>query len=410
MQMFRRGDIGPAVEEVRATLTALGLLEQPWLLSGEAEVFDEATDRAVRAFQQRRGVTVDGLVGPETYAALQAARLSLGDRILLHVPGRLLGGDDVAALQERLLELGFDAGRVDSLFGTRTEQALVRFQREYGLVSDGVCGPATLRALKQLGRLVTGGRPQAMRESEALHRSGVSLAGKVVVLDPGHGGSDPGATGHGLQEAVLVMDLAARLEGRLTAVGVQTLLTRGPDSCPDDADRAGLANRARADLVLSLHVDRADSPACHGVATYHYGTVPSGRAGAGTGGSGAGTGASGTGAGGSGTGAGSGTGVTSTVGERLAGLVQRELVARTDLLDCRTHAKSWSLLRLTSMPTVRVELGHVSNAGDAARLDDPAFRDTVAEALLVAVQRLFLPKDLDPPTGIMRLPDLAHLA
>ena len=393
MQMFRRGDTGPAVEEVRATLSALGLLEQPWLLSGEAEVFDDATDRAVRAFQQRRGVTVDGLVGPETYAALQAARLSLGDRILLHVPGRLLGGDDVAALQERLLELGFDAGRVDSLFGTRTEQALVRFQREYGLVSDGVCGPATLRALKQLGRLVTGGRPQAMRESEALHRSGVSLAGKVVVLDPGHGGSDSGATGHGLQEAVLVMDLAARLEGRLTAVGVQTLLTRGPDSCPDDADRAGLANRARADLVLSLHVDRADSPACHGVATYHYGTVPSGKAGAGTGGSGAGA----------------GTGVTSTVGERLAGLVQRELVARTDLLDCRTHAKSWSLLRLTSMPTVRVELGHVSNPGDAARLDDPAFRDTVAEALLVAVQRLFLPKDLDPPTGIMRLPDLAHL-
>ena len=394
MQMFRRGDTGPAVEEVRATLSALGLLEQPWLLSGEAEVFDDATDRAVRAFQQRRGVTVDGLVGPETYAALQAARLSLGDRILLHVPGRLLGGDDVAALQERLLELGFDAGRVDSLFGTRTEQALVRFQREYGLVSDGVCGPATLRALKQLGRLVTGGRPQAMRESEALHRSGVSLAGKVVVLDPGHGGSDSGATGHGLQEAVLVMDLAARLEGRLTAVGVQTLLTRGPDSCPDDAYRAGLANRARADLVLSLHVDRADSPACHGVATYHYGTVPSGRAGAGTGGSGAGA----------------GTGVTSTVGERLAGLVQRELVARTDLLDCRTHAKSWSLLRLTSMPTVRVELGHVSNPGDAARLDDPAFRDTVAEALLVAVQRLFLPKDLDSPTGIMRLPDLAHLA
>ena len=415
MQMFRRGDTGPAVEEVRATLTALGLLEQPWLLSREAEVFDEATDRAVRAFQQRRGVTVDGLVGPETYAALQAARLSLGDRILLHVPGRLLGGDDVAALQERLLELGFDAGRVDSQFGSRTEQALVRFQREYGLVSDGVCGPATLRALKQLGRLVTGGRPQAMRESEALHRSGVSLAGKVVVLDPGHGGSDPGATGHGLQEAALVMDLAARLEGRLTAVGVQTLLTRGPDSCPDDVDRAGLANRARADLVLSLHVDRADSPACHGVATYHYGTVPSGRAGAGTvgsgsGGSGTGAGGSGTGGSGAGTGAGSGTGVTSTVGERLAGLVQRELVARTDLLDCRTHAKSWSLLRLTSMPTVRVELGHVSNPGDAARLDDPAFRDTVAEALLVAVQRLFLPKDLDPPTGIMRLPDLAHLA
>lgn len=382
MQVFRRGDTGPAVDEVRATLTTLGLLAGPGLLAGEGAVFDDATDRAVRAFQQQRGVTVDGLVGPETYAALQAARLSLGDRILLHVPSRILGGDDVAALQERLLELGFDAGRVDSLFGPRTEQALVRFQREYGLVSDGVCGPATLRALKQLGRLVTGGRPQAMRENEALRRSGVSLAGKVVVVDPGHGGTDPGSTGHGLQEAALVMDLASRLEGRLSAVGVRALLTRGPDSCPDDTHRAGLANEARADLVLSLHVDRAESPACHGVATYHYGTARGA----------------------------AGSGATSTVGEQLAGLVQRELVARTDLLDCRTHAKSWNLLRLTVMPTVRVELGHLSNAGDAARLADPGFRDTVAEALLVAVQRLFLPVDLDPPTGVMRLPDLAHLA
>ena len=371
MQVFRRGDTGPAVDEVRATLTALGLLSE----AGSS--FDAATDRAVRTFQQRRGVTVDGAVGPETYAALQAARLSLGDRILLHVPGRMLGGDDVGMLQERLLELGFDAGRVDSLFGPRTEQALTGFQREYGLVSDGVCGPSTLRALRQLGRLVTGGRPQAMRESEVLHRSGVSLAGKVVVVDPGHGGTDRGATGHGLEEASLAMDLAARLEGRLTAVGVQTLLTRGPDSCPPDQDRAALANEARADLVLSLHVDRTTSPDCHGVATYHYGT---------------------------------GSGTTSTVGEQLAGLVQRELVARTDLLDCRTHAKSWNLLRLTAMPAVRVELGHVSNPGDAARLSDPAFRDTVAEALLVAVQRLYLPVDLDPPTGVLRLPDLAHLA
>jgi N-acetylmuramoyl-L-alanine amidase len=58
---------------------------------------------------------------------------------------------------------------------------------------------------------------------------------------------------------------------------------------------------------------------------------------------------------------------------------------------------------------VRLELGHLSAAGDAARLADPAFRDTVAEAVLVAVQRLYLPPDLDPPTGVLRLPDLASL-
>jgi N-acetylmuramoyl-L-alanine amidase len=370
-QLFRLGDAGAAVAEVQATLVGLGLLGQ----APPEPVFDEATDRALRTFQQRRGLSVDGIVGAETYRALVAARWRLGDR-LLTLATLPYAGDDVAALQERLLELGFDAGRVDGVFGGRTEAALKGLQRDYGLVPDGTCGPATLRALRQLGRHVTGGAPHALRESEALHRSGVSLPGKVVVIDPGHGGLERGATGHGLEEAAVVEDLAARLEGRLGAVGVRALLTRGPDSCPSDADRARFANAAAADLLLSLHVDRGSSAAPHGVATYHFGT---------------------------------GKGVTSTIGEKLASLVQREVVARTDLLDCRVHEKTWELLRLTRMPAVRLELGHVTARGDAARLADPAFRDTVAEAVLVAVQRLYLPPDLDPPTGVLRLPDLARL-
>jgi N-acetylmuramoyl-L-alanine amidase len=371
VQLFRLGDRGAAVADVQALLHGLGLLaEVP-----PEPVFDDATDRALREFQQRRGLSVDGIVGAETYRALAAARWKLGDR-LLSLATRPYVGDDVAALQERLLELGFDAGRADGVFGPRTEKALRGLQREYGLVADGTCGPATLRALRQLGRHVTGGRPQVLREAEALHRSGAALPGKVVVLDPGHGGADRGATGHGLEEATLVEDLAARLEGRLTAVGVRTLLTRGADSCPSDAERAEFANEAGADLVLSLHVDRAASPHCHGVASYHFGA---------------------------------GRGTTSTVGEQLASLVQREVVARTDLLDCRVHEKTWEILRLTRMPAVRLELGHLTHAGDAARLADPAFRDTVAEAVLVAIQRLYLPVDLDPPTGVMKLPDFSAL-
>lgn len=369
--LYRLGDRGAAVADVQATLVGLGLLEQ----APDEPVFDEATDRALRHFQQRRGLSVDGIVGPETYRALAAARWRLGDRIL-SLATRPYVGDDVAELQERLLELGFDAGRADGVFGTRTATALRGLQREYGLVADGTCGPATLRALKQLGRKVVGGRPHALRETEALHRSGASLAGKVVVLDPGHGDGDRGATGHGMDEASLVEDLAARLEGRLSAVGVRTLLTRGPDTNPSEAERADFANAAGADLVLSLHVDRAPSAACNGIACYHFGT---------------------------------GTGTTSTVGEKLAEMVQREVVARTDLLDCRVHAKTWSLLRLTRMPAVRIEVGHVTSPRDAARLADPAFRDTVAEGVLIGVQRLYLPDDLDPPTGVMRLPDLAQI-
>ena len=370
-QLYRLGDRGPAVADVQATLVGLGLLAE---LPAEP-VFDDATDRALRHFQQDRGLSVDGVVGPDTYRALAAARWKLGDRIL-SLATRPYVGDDVAALQERLLELGFDAGRADGVFGERTASALRGLQREYGLVADGTCGPGTLRALKQLGRKVVGGRPHALRETEALYRSGSSLAGKVVVLDPAHGGTERGACAHGMEEAALVEDLAARLEGRLTAVGVRALLTRGPESNPTEAERAAFANDAGADLVLSLHVDRAASPHCHGVAAYHFGT---------------------------------GTGATSTVGEKLASLVQREVVARTDLLDCRVHAKTWDLLRLTRMPAVRLEVGHLTSPRDAARLADPAFRDTVAEGVLIGVQRLYLPEDLDPPTGVLKLPDLATL-
>jgi N-acetylmuramoyl-L-alanine amidase len=360
------------VAEVQTALVGLDLLAA----APVEAVYDEATEHAVRLFQQRRGLSVDGIVGPETYRAINAAKFRLGDRLLSLSSGHPFVGDDVAALQDRLLELGFDAGRVDGVFGDRTESALRSFQREYGLLPDGSCGPATLRALRQLGRLVVGGRPQQLRESEALHRSGASLAGKVVVIDPGHGGQDRGATGHDLEEAAVAEDLAARFEGRLQASGVRTLLTRGPESCPSDADRAELANSAGADLLVSLHCDRADSPSPNGVATYHFGT---------------------------------GTGTTSTVGEQLASLVQREVAARTDLLDCQVHAKTWELLRLTRMPAVRVELGHLTSPRDAARLADVAFRDTIAEALLVAVQRLYLPADLDPPTGVLRLADFASL-
>ena len=73
--------------------------------------FDAATELAVRHFQQVRGLSVDGRVGEETYRALNEARWSLGDRLLRYDPERPIRGDDVINLQERLLELGYDAGR-----------------------------------------------------------------------------------------------------------------------------------------------------------------------------------------------------------------------------------------------------------------------------------------------------------
>ena len=117
-------------------------------------------DRAVRAFQQQRGLSVDGIVGPAPYRALEEARWRLGDRLLTHTAGNLLAGDDVLALQQRLLDLGFKVGKLDGRFGHRTEQAVRDFQRNIGIPPDGTCGPATLKALSRLAPMVRGGEPQ----------------------------------------------------------------------------------------------------------------------------------------------------------------------------------------------------------------------------------------------------------
>jgi N-acetylmuramoyl-L-alanine amidase len=368
MQSLRRGATGSAVAEVRSMLATIGLLRNTD--ENTLDVFDEATELAVRHFQQRRGISVDGTVGVETFAALRGAHWRLGDRSLAHDSVHILSGDDVTELQSKLLSLGYDVARADGFFGPRTAEALRAFQREYGLVADGVCGTSTLRAFRNLeGRRVVGGRPQMLREQVAVAAAGPSLLGKRIVIDPGHGGTDLGFVHDGVSEAELAWDLANRLEGRLKALGVQTGVTRGPSNTRTEEERAHLANDLSADLVISLHVDGFASPRPNGLAVYYFGAAE----------------------------------VSSTIGERLADLVLRELVARTGLSDNRIHPKSWTLLRLTRMPAVRVELGYLTSPIDRPRLLDPLFRDTVAEGLLVAIQRLYLNQADDPPTGVMQI-------
>src|SRR5206468_5972188 len=121
---FRRNDTGPVVVEIRTKLTLLGHLPPE---ASDGDDFDDAVDRAVRAFQQRRGLRVDGVVGPETYRALDEAHWRLGDRLLSFSPAHPFVGDDVATLQQRLFEMGFDPGRCDGIFGRQTETALREF-------------------------------------------------------------------------------------------------------------------------------------------------------------------------------------------------------------------------------------------------------------------------------------------
>ena len=321
----------------------------------------ELTPAQIRSFQQARGLSVTGLIDDVTARALEEARWKLGDRSLNLQTPPLMRGDDVAALQSRLTERGFDCGRVDGIYGPRSESAVKEFQQSVGIHVDGKCGPATIIALLRLTRIVSGGAPSAMRESATQRNRGPALANKVIVLNPD--GVDP-----------LIYDVAVRTEGRLLALGASVFLTRGVSNNPTEVERIAFTNQSGADLMISFHVDTYVNEIAHGAATYFYGSDAHG--------------------------------VHSIVGERFASLVQRELCARTDLTNCRTHAKAWDLLRLTRAPAVQIDLGYDTNPGDMERIARADFRDVIAEALVIAIQRLYLAAEDDAKTGTLRIADL----
>ena len=383
--MLRQGDRGAAVVEIRTALAALGLLENAdeGLTTGRQvtpDYFDGELDHAVRAFQQRRGLLVDGLVGEATYRALKEASYRLGARTLAHQFGAPMYGDDVATLQARLQDLGFYTALVDGYFGLQTHNALMSYQREYGLAADGICGPETLRSLNFLGSRVTGGSLHAIREEEHVRLSGPRLSGKRIIIDPGRGGADHGLIAQGpegpISESDILWDLASRLEGRMTAIGMETFLSRPANRSPGDAERAATANTVGADLMISLRFDSHPRPSAGGVACFYFGSPH---------------------------------GSVSTIGRNLADFIQREVVARTGLQDCRAHGRTWDLLRLTRMPTVQIDVGYITSPHDLGLLMTRQCRDAVAEGVLAAVKRLYLLGKNDRPTGTFTFAELlAH--
>lgn len=343
------------MQDLQARLGRLGLSIAPQELGGW---FGQSTEDATRAFQQLRGLDVDGLVGPDTWRALVESSWALGDR-LLRLEEPYLRGDDVRDLQARLNALGFAAGKHDGIFGPATAAALHDFQRDLGIEDDGLAGFDTLAALRRLWIVTRTGLGPRVREREARRAGPRGVAGRRLAVDPGHGEGDPGATGpHGETEAAIAFQLAARLAEALEAAGAEVVMTRGPHDDPTDSERAQRANDLGADLLISIHLNADPHSAAGGVATYYF----------------------------------EHQGVASEPGEYLAGLLQEHLVGAGGV-DCRSHGKAYAILRETRMPAVVVEPGFITNPDEAGRLADPQAAQPLVDAMAAAVREYFAPAD-----------------
>ena len=113
-EILRRASTGKAVRDLQQRLAAAGSRRRR-----RPGIFGPATEQAVHTFQEHARIRVDGICGPETWAALVESGFALGDR-LLYQRRPNLRGDDVAELQHRLNGLGFDAGREDGILGRQT--------------------------------------------------------------------------------------------------------------------------------------------------------------------------------------------------------------------------------------------------------------------------------------------------
>lgn len=170
---------------------------------------------------------------------------------------------------------------------------------------------------------------------------------KKVMLDPGHGGYDPGAVGpSGVQEKNITLAVARQVADLLSAA-VEVQLTHKEDVAWDDnsdlAARSALANEWSADCFLSIHCNSAADPQAHGTETFHY--------------------------------------PGSEQGQALANSVQAKLINALGLTDRGVKEANFAVLRQTNCPASLAELAFVSNPAEEALLESPDFQAKSAKAI-----------------------------
>lgn len=164
----------------------------------------------------------------------------------------------------------------------------------------------------------------------------------VVVVDPGHGGKDPGAIGYrGLREVDVILPIAQQVAALLEQQGIQAVMTRKDDYFVDLQPRVTMAERANADLFVSIHANSIGGrPDVQGLETYYYSS-----------------------------------------GGRLAQTIHNSILQNVDIRDRGVRQARFYVLRKSSMPAVLVEVGFVTSPQESVKLASPNYQSQMARAI-----------------------------
>jgi N-acetylmuramoyl-L-alanine amidase len=173
----------------------------------------------------------------------------------------------------------------------------------------------------------------------------------VIVIDPGHGGPDVGATRNGIYEKDIALSISKYLGGTLQQMGYAVIYTRTNDIDLDLEPRVQIAERAGANAFVSVHVNSLDvnASSISGVETYHS--------------------------------------RGSTVGNELANAVHAQILSATGANDRSVRGAGFYVIAKTSMPAILVETGYITNPSESANLTNPTYQKRMADAIAKGIDQ-----------------------
>ena len=222
---------------------------------------------------------------------------------------------------------------------------------------------------KNIGFGATSADVVAPKKIGSASRGNYDVLNKIVYLDAGHGGYDPGASYFGISEKSLTLAIQSHVKAKLESEGYQVVTTRTSDTYVDLTDRSRAANASESDIFVSIHINASGSSASQGIETYYYqpyAEYPSR--------------------------------INATyhanptrlsMSDTLANAIQSSLINATGAQNQGVKRQTFAVLRETTAPAVLLELGFLSNPQEAARLNTSAYQETLANAIVAGIKRYY---------------------